>query len=156
MICRLVYNASAIGSIGGGWLPGLLYRHGFSMAKARFSAMLLFAWLVVPVLFANRMPSLWSAVALLSVAAAVHQGWSANLLTIPSDLFPKKAVASVVGIGGTAGSVGGVLFAMATGWILQATHSYTLLFSIAGTDYLVALLLLFLIVPGLAPIADPA
>jgi ACS family hexuronate transporter-like MFS transporter len=95
-----VYNASAIGSIGGGWLPGMLHRHGFSMAR-RFSAMFLCACLVLPVLFANLPPSLWYAVALLSVAAAGHQGWSAKLLTIPSDLFPKKAVASVVGIGGT-------------------------------------------------------
>jgi MFS transporter, ACS family, hexuronate transporter len=152
----IVYNASAIGSIGGGWLPGLLHRHGLSMAKARFSAMLLCACLAVPVLFANRLPSLWSAVALLSVAAAAHQGFSANLFTIPSDLFPKKAVASVVGIGGTAGSVGGVLFSLVTGWILQATHSYTLLFSVAAGTYLVALLLLFLIVPKLTPIAEPA
>jgi MFS transporter, ACS family, hexuronate transporter len=152
----IVYNASAIGSIVGGWLPGMLHRHGFSMARARFSAMFWCACLAFPVLFANRLPSLWHAVALLSVAAAAHQGWSANLLTIPSDLFPKKAVAFVVGIGGTAGSVGGVLFAIATGWILQATHSYTLLFSIAGTAYLIALLILFLIVPRLTPIEDPA
>jgi ACS family hexuronate transporter-like MFS transporter len=152
----IVYNASAMGSIGGGWLPGLLHRHGFSMANARFSAMLLCACLAVPVLFANRLPSLWSAVALLSVAAAAHQGFSANLFTIPSDLFPKTAVASVVGIGGTAGSVGGVLFSIATGWILQATHSYTLLFSLAAGAYLVALLLLFLIVPKLTRIEDPA
>jgi ACS family hexuronate transporter-like MFS transporter len=152
----IVYNASAVGSIGGGWLPGMLHHHGFSMAKARFSAMLLCACLAVSVLFANRLPSLWSAVALLSVAPAAHQGFSANLLTIPSDLFPKKAVASVVGIGGTAGSVGGVLFAIATGWILRATHSYTLLFSVAGSAYLVALLILFLIVPRLTPIEDPA
>jgi ACS family hexuronate transporter-like MFS transporter len=152
----IVYNASAIGSISGGWLPGMLHRHGFSMAKARFSAMLLCACLAVPVLFANRLSSLWSAVSLLSVAAAAHQGFSANLFTIPSDLFPKKAVASVVGIGGTAGSVGGVLFSIATGWILQATHNYTLLFSIAAGAYLVALLLLFLIVPKLARIEDPA
>jgi ACS family hexuronate transporter-like MFS transporter len=102
------------------------------------------------------LPSLWSAVALLSVAAAAHQGFSANLFTIPSDLFPKKAVASVVGIGGTAGSLGGVLFSIATGWILQATHSYTLLFSLAAGAYLMALLLLFLIVPKLTRIEDPA
>jgi ACS family hexuronate transporter-like MFS transporter len=152
----IVYNASALGSIGGGWLPGRLHRRGFSMAKARFSAMLLCACLAVPVLFANRLPSLWSAVALLSVAAAAHQGFSANLLTIPSDLFPKKAVATVVGIGGTAGSVGGVLFSIATGWILQATHSYTLLFSLAAGAYLIALLFLFLIVPKLTRIEHPA
>ena len=75
---------------------------------------------------------------------------------VPSDLFPKKAVASVVGIGGTEGPVGGALFAIATGWILQATHSHTLLFSIAGSAYLIALLILQLIVPKLTPIEDPA
>lgn len=152
----IVYNASAIASIGGGWLPGMLHRNGFPMATARFSTMLVCASLAVPVLFANRLSSLWYAVALLSVAAAAHQGFSANLLTIPSDLFPKKAVASVAGIGGTAGSVGGVLFSIATGWILQATHSYTLLFSIAGSAYLVALLILFMIDPGLTPVEDVA
>ena len=118
--------------------------------------MLLCACFAVPVLFANRLPSLWSAVSFLSVAAAAHQGFSANLFTIPSDLFPKKAVASLVGIGGTAGALGGVLFSIATGWILQATHSYTLLFSVAAGAYLVALLLLFLIVPNLTRIEEPA
>jgi ACS family hexuronate transporter-like MFS transporter len=150
----LVYNASAVGSIGGGWLPGWLHRRGMSMSNARFFAMGLCACLVVPVLFANRLHSLWAAVGLLSLAAAAHQGWSANLLTIPSDLFPKRAVASVAGMGGTAGSVGGVLFAIGTGWILGQTHSYGLLFTIAAFAYLFALLCLWLIVPRLSPVRE--
>ena len=150
----VVYNASALGSIAGGWLPGALHRRGISMAKARFAAMALCACLVVPVLLANRLPNMWLAVALLSLAAAAHQGWSANLLTIPSDLFPKRAVATVTGIGGTAGSAGGVLFAIGTGWILQVTHSYTVLFAVAASAYLVALFFLWLIAPKLQPIED--
>ena len=147
----IVYNASALGSIGGGWLPGILNRRGISISKARLVTMSICACLVMPVLLADRLPSIWYAVALLSLAAAAHQGWSANLLTIPSDLFPNRAVATVVGIGGTAGSVGGVLFAICTGWVLEVTHSYTALFAFAGSAYMVALLLLVLIAPGLRP-----
>lgn len=145
----IVYNASTVGSVAGGWLPSAFHRRGISISNARLLALLLCACATLPVLFANRLPSMWFAVGLLSVAAAAHQGWSANLLTLPSDLFPKSAVATVVGIGGTAGSIGGVLFAIGTGWILQMTHSYGVLFAVAGGAYLLALVCVALIAPGL-------
>jgi ACS family hexuronate transporter-like MFS transporter len=145
----VVYNASALGSLAGGWLPSVLHRRGISISRARIFTMLLCACAALPVLFANRLPSMWFAVGLLSLAAASHQGWSANLLTLPSDLFPKQTVATVVGIGGTAGSIGGVLFAIATGWILDVTHSYSIMFAVAGGAYLVALLCVVAIAPGL-------
>jgi ACS family hexuronate transporter-like MFS transporter len=153
----IVYNASAVGSIGGGWLPALIHRTGTPMAKARLLTMFIFACVVTPIFFAGRTNSEWVAVALLSLAAAAHQGWSANLFTTTSDMFPKSAVGAVVGIGGMAGSVGGVLFSLSTGWILQITHSYASLFGIAASAYLIALLVLRTLAPGLKKIEmEPA
>ncbi|MGC1299434.1 MAG: MFS transporter [Alloacidobacterium sp.] len=152
----IVYNASAIGSIGGGWLPALIHRTGPSMIKARLATMLLFACTVTPIFFASRTNSEWIAVGLLSLAAAAHQGWSANLFTTASDMFPKSALGTVVGIGGMAGSVGGILFSLSAGWILQITHSYASLFGIAASAYLIALLVLRTLAPGLKKIEVPA
>ena len=121
----IVYNVSAIGSIGGGWLPAPFRRLGLSPNYARLAAMLFCACVVVPIFTATRLQSEWAAIALLSLAAGAHQGWSANLFTTSSDMFPRSAVGSVVGIGGMAGSVGGALFAFFAGHILQLTHSYT-------------------------------
>jgi ACS family hexuronate transporter-like MFS transporter len=148
----IVYNMSAVGSIGGGWLPALFLKTGITMAKARLIVMLLCASLVLPIFLASRVSSVWMAVGLLSLAAAAHQGWSANLYTTAADMFPKSAVGAVVGIGGTAGSIGGVLFSFATGWILQLTHSYTPLFAIAAFAYLIGLGFMQLLAPGLKPI----
>ena len=145
----IVYNASAVGSIGGGWLPAVMHRTGMSMVKARLTTMLMFACIVTPIFFASRTHSEWVAVGLLSLAAAAHQGWSANLFTTASDMFPKSAVGAVVGIGGMAGSVGGVLFSLSAGWVLQITHSYASLFGIAASAYLIALLVLRTLAPGL-------
>ena len=143
----IVYNVSAVGSIGGGSIPLFLARRGVPMGSARFRAMLTMAVLVLPVYFVGTVRHEWTAVALLSIAAAAHQGWSANLYTIASDMFPREAVGAVTGIGGMAGSVGGVLFAAGVGWVLTRYHAYTILFVIASTMYLLALLLLRLIVP---------
>jgi len=151
----IVYNASAVGSIGGGWLPALIHRSGMSMIKARLLTMLLFACMVTPIFFASRTNSEWIAVALLSLAAAAHQGWSANLFTTVSDMFPKNAVGAVVGIGGMAGSVGGVLLSLSAGWILQITHSYASLFAIASSAYLIGLVMLRALAPGLKRIEVP-
>ncbi len=145
----IVYNASAVGSIGGGWLPAPFRRLGFSATRARLSAMLLCACAVVPIFAVSHIQSEWSAIALLSLAAAAHQGWSANLFTTASDMFPRTAVGSVTGIGGMAGSAGGALLAFYAGHILQLTHSYASLFAIAGSAYLLALLVLYLLAPGL-------
>jgi ACS family hexuronate transporter-like MFS transporter len=145
----VVYNVAAIGSIGGGWLPAPFRRLGLSPTHARLAAMLVCACVVVPVFSAGGLKSEWTAIALLSFAAGGHQGWSANLFTTASDMFPRSAVGAVVGIGGMAGAAGGALFAFFAGHILQLTHSYTILFAIAASAYLVALLILYSLAPGL-------
>jgi ACS family hexuronate transporter-like MFS transporter len=145
----LVYNVSAIGSIGGGWLPAPFRRLGLSPNYARLAAMLVCASLVVPIFTVANVKSLWSAIALIGVAAGAHQGWSANLFTTSSDMFPRSAVGAVVGIGGMAGSLGSALFAFFAGHILQLTHSYGVLFGIASSAYLLALLVLYVLAPGL-------
>ena len=111
--------------------------------------MLFCAALVVPIFAAAGVRSVWTAIALISVAAGAHQGWSANLFTTASDMFPRSAVGSVVGIGGMAGSIGSVLFAFFAGHALQLTHSYVSLFAIASTAYLIALSFLYALAPGL-------
>ena len=145
----IVYNVSAIGSIGGGWLPAPFRRMGLSPNYARLTAMLFCAFLVVPIYTASSAKSVWTAIALISLAAGAHQGWSANLFTTSSDMFPRSAVGAVVGIGGMAGSVGSALFAFFAGHILQLTHSYAVLFGIASSAYLLALMLMYLLAPGL-------
>ena len=145
----IVYNVSAIGSIGGGWLPAPFRRLGLSPNYARLAAMLFCAFLVVPIYTASSAKSVWAAIALISIAAGAHQGWSANLFTTSSDMFPRSAVGAVVGIGGMAGSVGSALFAFFAGHILQLTHSYAVLFGIASSAYLLALMLMYLLAPGL-------
>ncbi len=149
----IVYNMSAVGSIGGGSIPLFLARRGLPMGRARFGAMLAMALLVTPVYFLGGVTHEWLAVILLGTAAAAHQGWSANLYTIASDMFPREAVGAVTGIGGMAGSVGGVLFAAAVGWVLTRFHTYSILFVVASTTYLLALLLLRVMVPRFSRIA---
>jgi ACS family hexuronate transporter-like MFS transporter len=113
--------------------------------------MLVCALVVVPIMFAARASNLWVAVALVSLAAAAHQGWSANIFTMVSDMFPRRAVGSVVGIGGMTGAVGGMLIQTAVGLILYYTSSYLPIFVIAGGTYLAALLIMHLLVPRLEP-----
>jgi ACS family hexuronate transporter-like MFS transporter len=150
----VIYNAATVGSILGGWLAGRFLKAGWTTNRARKSAMLACALCVVPVLSATAIQSLWGAVAVVSLAAAAHQGWSANLFTLTSDLFPKSAVASVVGIGTFAGAIGGTLIAATTGWLLEKTHSYVSIFVIAALAYLFALLVIQLLSPRLEPISS--
>jgi ACS family hexuronate transporter-like MFS transporter len=150
----IVYNASAIGSIYGGYLPATFIRMGLSPERARVAAMLLCASLVVPVFLINNLHSddfgKWAAIALLSLATAAHQGFSANLFTTASDMFPRSAVGSVTGIGTMAGAVGGFLFSTYIGYILQLTHGdYSILFIVAASVYLASLLINILLAPGL-------
>ena len=145
----LVYNVSAVGSIGGGWLPAPFRRLGLSAAGARMATMTLCASLALPIFLASRVHSEWAAIGLLSLAAAAHQGWSANLFTTASDMFPTSAVGAVVGIGGMAGSVGGVLLSISAGRLLELTHSYSVLFGISASVYLLAVVLLRTLAPGL-------
>jgi ACS family hexuronate transporter-like MFS transporter len=112
--------------------------------------MLFCACAVTPIFSASFLKSEWAVIAVLSLGAAAHQGWSANLFTTASDMFPRTAVGSVTGIGGMAGSAGGTLFAIFAGYVLQMTHSnYAVLFAIAASAYLVALTIMVLLAPGL-------
>jgi MFS transporter, ACS family, hexuronate transporter len=146
-----IYTMTTVGSIGGGWLSSALLARGWTHNRARKTVMLACALAVVPIVFASSAADVWTAVALIGLAAAAHQAWSANLFTTVSDMFPKRAVASVVGIGGMAGSVGGMVFAMSAGFILEVTGSYLTLFFIGASAYLLALLLIHLLVPKLEP-----
>ena len=147
----VVYNICSVGSVAGGWLSGGLIHRGWSLNSARKTAMLICALAVVPVLYAPYCKSLWGVVALVGLATAAHQGWSANLFTTVSDLFPRTAVGSVVGIGGTAGALASVGVQISTGYIVELTHSYLPLFLISGSAYLVALAIIQALTPKLAP-----
>lgn len=147
-----IYLIADVGSIGGGWLSGRLMKRGWSTNAGRKIAMLACALCVVPVMFAAHTRSMWTAVLLVSLAAAAHQGWSANLFTLASDTFPRRAVGSVVGFGGMAGAVGGIVFSKAIGDILEATGSnYMPIFVVCGLAYLIALGLIHVILPRLEP-----
>jgi ACS family hexuronate transporter-like MFS transporter len=148
----IIYVMADVGSIGGGWLSSSFIKHGWSINKGRKTAMLICALIVIPIMFASAASYEWIAVALLSLATAAHQGWSANLFTLVSDIFPRKAVASVVGLGGTFGAIGGMFIATAAGFILEYTGSYMILFIIAGSLYLTALFIINLIVPEIKEI----
>lgn len=148
-----IYILSDVGSVAGGWLSSRFMRGGMGVNRARKIAMLACAACVLPVVFATSAAELWVAVLILGLATAGHQGFSANLLTLPSDLFPRAAVASVVGIGGMAGAVGGMLMSKFTGWVLDSTGSYTPILLVAAGAYPLALLFLHLLSPRLAPAA---
>ncbi len=142
----VIYTMVTIGSIGGGWMSGAFIKRGWSINRGRKMVMLISAILIVPIVLASSVTEWW-AVLLIGLAAASHQSWSANLFTIVSDMFPKKAVGSVVGLGGMAGAIGGMLIATSAGFILQFTGSYLSLFIVAGSVYLLALLIIQLLVP---------
>jgi ACS family hexuronate transporter-like MFS transporter len=147
-----IYVVADIGSVGGGWLSSSLIKRGWTVNAARKTAMLIAALLIVPTMFAPHATSMWVAVAIVSVAAAAHQWWSCNLFTTASDMFPRAAVASIVGIGGFAGAMGGMLFQRATGRILEATgNNYSVIFMICALAYVSALLIIHLLVPRLEP-----
>jgi ACS family hexuronate transporter-like MFS transporter len=146
-----IYVMADLGSISGGWISSAFLKRGWSANRARKSAMLICACLVVPILFAAKARNLWVAVGLIGLAAAAHQGWSVNLFTLVSDMFPRRAVGSVVGIGGFGGAVAGMLVATFTGFLLQFTGSYVPLFVMASSAYLLALLVIHILVPKLEP-----
>jgi len=146
-----IYLLSDGGSVLGGWVSSRLLQRGWSANRARKLTMLGCAVAVLPIVTVQYVDSLWIAVLLIGVATAAHQAFSANLLTLPSDLFPRQAVASVVGIGGTAGAIGGMLIAKFVGHVLGISGSYAPIFAVAGGAYLLALLSLHVISPRLAP-----
>jgi len=147
-----VYLCADAGSVAGGWLSTRLAALGWSMNKARKGALLICALGTAPMIAMPAVRSLWPAVALISLAAAAHQGWSANLFTVVSDTLPRRAVASVVGFGGFAGAAGGMLAARMVGYWLDLSHqAYVPLFMVAGGAYLTALLVIQLLAPELKP-----
>jgi ACS family hexuronate transporter-like MFS transporter len=148
----VIYLISDLGSIAGGWLSSGLIRRGSSVNAGRKWAMLVCAICVVPIAVVYRVSGLWPTTILIGLAAAAHQGFSANLFTLTSDLFPSRAVGSVVGIGGMAGAIGGMLIAQIVGHVLQWTNSYMIPFFIAASAYLLALLLIHALSPQLAPV----
>jgi len=149
----LIYSIVTALSVVGGWLPGYLMRRGYTQSAARKTSMFAFAVAVLPILAVTQVGD-WSAVLLIGLAGAAHQAWSANLFTSVSDVFPKRAVASIVGIGGMAGSFGGILFPLYSGKLLDrfqatgnVTAGYAILFAICGFAYLVAFVINHLLAP---------
>ena len=149
----IIYLVSDGGSIVGGWLSSFFIRRGKDPVAARKLAILIMAFLVVPIFFASLTASLWVAVLLIAMATFAHQGYAANIFTIVSDIYPKNAVGSMVGLAGFAGAVGGVVFSGAVGLILEATGSYHLIFGMASGAYLLCWLLLKWLVPDTKQIA---
>ena len=146
-----IYLIADAGSVAGGWLSSSLIKRGWSINAARKTAMLICALAVAPIALASRASNVWYAVLLIGLAAAAHQGFSANIFTTASDMFPRRAVGSMVGIGGMAGAVGGMLMSKVVGYILQWTGSYVTIFFIPATAYLLALLIIHLLAPRLEP-----
>jgi ACS family hexuronate transporter-like MFS transporter len=152
----VIYVVADFGSVGGGWLSSALVARGWSVNAARKTALLAAAIAIVPTAFAPMAGGMWTAVALVSVAAAAHQWWSCNLFTLVSDMFPRHAVASVVGMGGFMGAMSSMAFQRSTGALLEATGgNYTPIFLVCGFAYLAALTLIHLLVPRMRPAAVP-
>ena len=154
-----VYLMADVGSIGGGALSSWLLKRGVTLNVARKTAFLLCAFCAVPVMLVSRVTSMWLAVFLVGLAAAAHAGFSANLYTIVSDTIPRKAVSSVVGIGGMAAGLGMLVLSTSIGYILDWTadasgkEDYLIPFIIAGSAYLIATVLIHLLLPRLEPMA---
>lgn len=149
----VVYLLADVGSVTGGWLSSHWIKRGTSVNRARKTAMLLMALIIVPTAFAPAAGSVWTAVLIVGVAAAAHQGWSANVYTLTSDMFPKATVGTAMGIGACGGALGGVGFQLVTGKILQANGSnYTPIFVVCGLAYVTAWVLIHLLAPRLEPV----
>jgi ACS family hexuronate transporter-like MFS transporter len=148
----VIYLVADVGSIGGGWASSALIKRGWTVNRARKATMLAMALLIVPTAFAPQATSVWAAVAVVAVAAAAHQAWSANAYTLASDMFPKAAVGSVVGIGAFAGAMGGFGFQRVIGRVLDANgQNYAPVFLVCGAAYITGWVLIHLIVPRMEP-----
>ncbi len=151
-----IYLMSDIGSVAGGWGSSKLMQSGRTANVARKTTMLICALAVTPIVFAQFVSQLWAAVAIIGLATAAHQAWSANLMTLPSDMFPRVAVGSVVGIGGTAGAVGGMLMSKYNGYILDVFGSYQPIFALAGGAYIAGIAVLHFLSPRLTRVSEAA
>ena len=141
----MIYLMSDAGSVGGGWLSSWLLRQGWSVNLARKITMLVCSLCATPVMFAARADSVWIAVALIGLATAAHQGFSATLYALPADLLPAGGVGSVIGMGGMLGAMASMAMAKYTGWTLDSGRGYTPIFLVAGSAYLLALLVIHLL-----------
>lgn len=148
----IIYAGSGIGGIAGGWVSSKFIRSGKSIDFARKRTVLLGAFLVLPIILVAQIHELWVIVLLLAMATAGHQSWAANIFSITSDIYPKKAVGSMIGLSGFVGGIGGALSASFVGLILQATQSYTLIFTIGSTMYLLNWLIIKVFIPKIEPI----
>jgi ACS family hexuronate transporter-like MFS transporter len=151
----IIYMAAGLGSVGAGWIAEALLRRGYSINAARKIALLLCAICALPVFATPLVTSAWTATILLSLAAAAHQGWSANFYTIVSDTMPRNAVSSVVGIGGMAGAIVAMGNSELVGHVLQWTHSYKVPFAMASGGYILAWLCVQLLLPVIRPVTVP-
>lgn len=149
----VIYLAATIGSVGGGWLSSMLIRKGWHPTRARQWSMALFAICVMPVMLISQMTSMWPVIAILSLAVAAHQAWSANIFTVAADQFPKQVISRVVGLGTMAGTLGGAVFPLMVGRILDhykalgsLSEGYYIIFYIAGLAYLAAWTMLYIFV----------
>jgi ACS family hexuronate transporter-like MFS transporter len=147
----IIYVASDVGSIAGGWLSSHLIARGWSVDASRKTAILAFGLLALPIFFASRTTSLWTAVALISLGTAAHQACSSNIYTIMSDVFPRRIVGSVVGLSGMAGAISGALISEFVGFILTSTGSYTIVFGMFSFAYVLAWLILKVGIPVIRP-----
>jgi ACS family hexuronate transporter-like MFS transporter len=148
----VIYLMADVGSIAGGWMSSSLIKRGWSLNAARKTTLLVCALCVVPASFVSVVDSMWTAVLIVGVALAAHQGFSSNLYTLVSDTFPKRAVGSVAGLGGTFGYIGYTLFGILTGWILDLTNkNYLPVFIMAGSAYLLAFVIIHLAMPHMEP-----
>jgi ACS family hexuronate transporter-like MFS transporter len=155
----VVYTMTTIGSIGGGWLSSFMIKKGFPIFKARKTTLLIVGLLVFPIFLVKFATNLWVVVAFISVAAAAHQAWSANIYSVATDMFKNKDVSSVIGIGGMAGSIGGILFPLLIGEILEKaklagdiTVGYNLIFGICSVAYLTAWTIIHFLNKKLTPV----
>ena len=150
------FLAADIGSVAGGWLSGFWIKRGWPVSKARKGAMAVCALCMPAAIVAAFASKVWVAVAMISLATSAHQGWSSNLFAMVSDIFPKRDVASVIGLGGTGGAVGGMIMALTAGYVLQTLHTYVPLFLIAGCMHPIAFVLVDKLIPKIPSIARPA
>jgi ACS family hexuronate transporter-like MFS transporter len=149
-----IYLLSDVGSVLGGWGSSRLMKLGRTANAARKITMTVCALAVIPIVFAQFVSELWMAVGIIGLATAAHQAWSANLMTLPSDMFPRVAVGSVVGIGGMAGAVGGMLMSKYNGYILDAFGSYQPIFALAGGAYIAGILVIHSLSPRLQRVSE--
>jgi ACS family hexuronate transporter-like MFS transporter len=151
----VIYTVAGLGGIAGGWLSGFFIRKGKSVDYARKTTILICALAVLPIIAVSKVSNIWLVVGAISLATAAHQGWASNIFTIVPDIFPENAVASVVGLSGFAGAIGGTLSAAFVGFVLEITNSYFYIFLMAGLAYLVAWIILKAMIPRISRITVP-